>query len=309
MDIKNPVAVKHIGDPYVLCCQGMYYLYATSHFNGFYCWRSTDLSQWGEAEICYQAEETSFGNSCFWAPEVYEFDGRFYLYYTAQWKKYEEEALRIGVAVSDRPEGPFVDVWNDRPMFDFGYGALDAHVLKDGAHNYLYYSRAGADHIVDGNRQSEIYVVELAADHVSVVGEGKRILKPEQSWEKREPERAQYWNEGPFVIPYKGKYHMMYSANYFASKFYAIGGAWADHPMGPFIKYPDNPILCASQEISGPGHNSVVQGPDGRFYCVYHAHTDYQNPSGDRQVYIGELWFDQDEIRVRHPRLSKTTFS
>lgn len=302
MKIKNPVPIMHIGDPYILYYHETYYLYATSHFKGYYCWKSYNLSDWEEPVVCYQATEKSFGNTCFWAPEVYEFDGRFYMYYTAQWKKYEEEELRIGVAVADHPEGPFYDVLEERPMFDFGYGVLDAHILKDNK-NYLYYSRAGANHIVGGVRQAEIYVVELGQDYTSVVGEGKLILKPEQEWEMRQPENAQFWNEGPFVMKHKGRYHIMYSANYFGSPYYALGAAVADNPMGPFEKYEDNPVLCTNEQISGPGHNCVVKDKDGNFYCVYHAHTNYNNPSGDRQVYIAPLIFENGKIRLQHPCL------
>lgn len=298
MELKNPLPISNIGDPYVLFYGNRYYLYATSHFNGFYCWTSDDLVHWEKSGICYRAAEKSFGNSCFWAPEVYEFYGRFYMYYTAQWKIYEEESLRIGVAVSDNPLGPFEDVLDQKPMFDFGYGALDAHILKDGSRNYLYYSRAGEGHWVDGAKESDIYVVELGDDFISVKGSGKLILRPEQDWERNSGAVNQYWNEGAFVIKKDGRYHMMYSANYYASREYGIGGAVADSPMGPFVKYEKNPIMCTSERISGPGHNSVVRNERGEYYCVYHAHTHYDNPSGDRQVYIAPMGFENGEIRV-----------
>lgn len=303
MKINNPVSIMHIGDPYVLCVRGEYYLYATSHFNGYYCWKSKNLSDWEGPNICYEATEKSFGNSCFWAPEVYELSGKYYMYYTAQWKIFEEEALRIGVAVSDSPEGPFEDVLEEMPLFDFDYGALDAHILKDGKRNYLYYSRAGADHYVDGAKESDIYVVELGEDFISVKGEGIQILRPEQKWEKAKNPENQFWNEGAFVVKHEDRYHMMYSANYYASKDYGIGGAVADSPMGPFVKYANNPILSSSQTISGPGHNSVVCTDDGSYYCVYHAHTDYKNPSADRQVYIAPMRFADGQIRVEHPEI------
>lgn len=293
---NTPVPITNIGDPYILYERGTYYLYATSHFEGFYCWKSEDLLQWSEPIVCYRATEKSFGNHCFWAPEVYAFDGRYYLYYTAQWKRFEEEALRIGAAVSERPEGPFEDVFDNQPMFDFQYGALDAHILKDGAKNYLYYSRAGADHYVDGRKESDIYVVELGADYCSVVGEGKLIARPEQLWERAENPERQLWNEGPFVVKHQGRYHMMYSANYFASQDYGIGCAVSDSPLGPFVKYENNPILASSGTLSGPGHNSVVKGKDGTLYCVYHAHTDFKNPSGDRQVYLRPMEFVDGKI-------------
>lgn len=303
MKIKNPVPITNIGDPYVLFYKDTYYMYATSMMNGYYCWSSKDLCQWSEPWVCYKATEKSFGNDCFWAPEVYEFDGKFYMYYTAQWKIHQEEQLRIGVAVADSPEGPFEDVLDNQPMFDLGYGVLDAHVLKDGEKNYLYFSRAGANNIVDGAKQADIYVVEMGEDYISIKGEPQLILYPEQEWERKQPENNQYWNEGPFVVKHNGKYHIMYSANFYQSVYYGLGAAVSDHPMGPFVKYENNPILKASKEISGPGHNSVVEDASGNMYCVYHAHTDYHAGGGDRQVYITPMHFEDEKIVVNHPEL------
>ena len=303
LKIKNPVPIDKIGDPFVMRWNGKYYMYATSGFKGFYCWVSEDLNTWSKPIVCYEGGDRSFGNAMFWAPEVFEFDGRFYMYYTAHWKIYQQEQLRIGVAVADRPEGPFLDVHDQKPMFDFGYGVLDADVLKDGDKSYLYYSTAGANHIVDGNKESQIWVIELGQDHVSVKGEPRLILKPEQDWEMRQPENHQYWNEGPLVLKKDDRYYMMYSANFFASPYYGIGGATADSPWGPFEKYEENPILATSDRISGPGHNSVVQDENGNYYCVYHAHTHYDRPSGDRQVYITPMLFQNGKILLKHPDL------
>lgn len=303
MQIKNPIPITNIGDPYVLYYRGFYYLYATSMIDGFYCWKSQNLSEWSPPRICFKATQKSFGGSCFWAPEVYEFEHKFYLYYTAQWKIYKEEQLRIGVAVADSPEGPFIDVYDEKPMFDLGYGVLDAHVLKDGNKNYLYYSRAGANHYVNGSKQSDIYGVELGKDFISISGQPKLLLQPEQAWEREEPEKNQFWNEGPFVIKHNGKYHLMYSANCFETIHYGIGAAVSDSPMGPFEKYENNPILSSTKKISGPGHNSVVQDPLGNFYCIYHAHADYQKRGSNRQVYITPLSFKNNKIVLQHAQL------
>lgn len=304
MTIKNPIPITNIGDPYVLYYGGMYYLYATSMANGYYCWKSENLSEWSEPWICFKATEKCFGDGCFWAPEVYELNGKFYMYYTAQWKKYQnEEQLRIGVAVAEKPEGPFIDVYDNRPMFDFGYGVLDAHILKDGEKNYLYYSRAGANHVVNGAKQSDIYVIELGKDCITVCGSPKLILQPEQEWELKQPENKQYWNEGPFVVKYNNQYHLMYSANFFESSYYGIGAAVSDNPMGPFKKYENNPVLSANENISGPGHNSVVEDKEGNLYCVYHAHTDYNLGGGNRQVYIAPMCFKENRIVIEHPKL------
>lgn len=54
-------------------------------------------------------------------------------------------------------------------------------------------------------------------------------------------------------------------------------------------------------KVPGPGHNSVVQTPKGDYYCIYPDHTDYDNPSGDRQVYITPLIFKNGSISIEHP--------
>lgn len=299
---NNPTPITDIGDPYILKHDGRYYLYATSGFDGFYVRSSEDLHQWSQPSVCYRRTERSFGSKCFWAPEVYCFDGKFYMYYTAQWKCFEDEALRIGVAVSDDPMGPFTEVHDAAPMFDFGYGVLDAHIFSDDdGKRYLYYSRAAHENYVNGFKEADIYVVRLAEDLISVAGEAVCLIQTDQEWERCDG-KIQFWNEGPFVLKHEGRYHLMYSANFFGSKYYGVGGAVADSPMGPFVKYDCNPILSYVEGlVSGPGHNSVVEAPDGGLLCVYHAHTHYDRPSGNRQVYIDRIHFEDGKIKIDGP--------
>ncbi|WP_438763371.1 glycoside hydrolase family 43 protein [Enterococcus sp. AZ194] len=293
------LTIQNIGDPYVLRVEETYYLYATSDFDGYYCWTSKDLLYWSEPVVCFEKNAKSFGSRLFWAPEVYEFQGKFYMYYTAQWKKFEAHCLRIGVAVAESPTGPFTDVYDSQPMFDFGYGVLDAHILKDGEENYLYYSRAWED---NPSKTADIYGVRLGKDFISVEGEAVCLIQPNQPWEKQyQTEQGVFWTEGPFVVKKDHQYHLMYSANFFASEYYGIGAAVSDSPLGPFKKYQNNPILATDEVVSGPGHNSVVDLPTGEQYCVYHAHTDYIKKGGNRQVYVTPLTFVDGRIQLQHP--------
>lgn len=298
--MRIKVDIKGIGDPYILLFEDVYYLYATSMDNGFKVWTSADLYNWNEPSVCYEKGERSFGSKWFWAPEVYYFNHKFYMYYTAQWGKYETEELRLGVAVSDSPLGPFEDVFEKTPMFDSGYGLLDGNILcDDDGKKYLYYSCAAENNIINGHKHAEIFVVELADDCVTVLGEPRRLLSVSQEWEKSCGINDKFWNEGPFVLKHDGKYHIMYSANAYFSKEYGIGAAVSDSPMGSFVKYETNPILHFIEgELSGPGHNSVVKAKDGNLYCVYHAHTHYDHPGGDRQVYISPMSFKDGKIIV-----------
>jgi GH43 family beta-xylosidase len=291
---QNPLPIKNIGDPFVLrASDGIYYCYATSAPDGFKAWSSPDLVNWMDIGYVYKRRDDSWGASDFWAPEVVHYEGKYFLHYSARWR--QNQSLRIGVATSDSPGGPFVDVFN-HPMFDFGYAAIDGHVFFDeDGRKYFYYSRDCSENVVDGRHESHLYAAELNDDLTSLKGEPLLITKPEQEWELRSGHEW-LWNEGPFVLKYDSRYYLMYSANFYASRDYSVGYAVAESPMGPFVKAPHNPILFSPNvEISGPGHNSVTISPDGsELFIVYHIHTDPQNPSGDRQVCIDRMGFRED---------------
>lgn len=303
----NPLQISGIGDPFILkTSEGKYYCYPTSSDSGFKAWVSDNLVQWDEVGFVYKKQENSWGYKQFWAPEVVERNGKFYMYYTACWK--EKESLRIGVAVADHPAGPFVDVY-DRPLFDFGYAAIDANILiDDDGRLYMYYSRDCSENIVDGRHESHIYGIRLGEDMITVRGEAVCLTKPDQSWEMKSLPGGYLWNEGPFVLKHKGTYYLTYSANYFGGRDYSVGYAVSDHPLGPYSKYENNPILYSNcEEISGPGHHSIVASPDDtELFMVYHTHTDPAKGGGNRQVCMDRMGFHEDgSIFVKGPTTTK----
>lgn len=294
----NPVGITNIGDPFIIRAKnGKYYMYATSFFKGFFVWVSEDLWSWSQPKICYEAGEDAFGYEDFWAPEVIEHNGKYIMHYSARWKK--NSSLRIGVAVADQPEGPFIDVY-DRPMFDLGYAAIDGNVfIDDDGSPYFYYSRDCSENVYEGRHESHIYVVKLSKDLLSIEGDPVLAARPNQEWEFISGDYR--WNEGPFVFKRFNKYYMLYSSNFFASKDYSIGCAVAESPMGTFVKY-DHPVLSYVEgKVSGPGHNSVFMIPDGTLYCAYHVHTHYDHPDGNRQLFIDEIVFEEEKLKILGP--------
>jgi GH43 family beta-xylosidase len=267
---------------------------------------SKNLVEWEEIGPVYTATD-SWGYKDFWAPEVVEFEGKYYMYYTARWS--QNDSLRIGVAISESPMGPFTDVYN-HPMFDFGYAAIDANVLiDDDGQKYLYYSRDCSENVVEGRHESHIYGVKLKDDMISIEGEPTPLIKPDQEWEKASGNEWR-WNEGPTVFKKSGLYYLMYSANFYADKAYSIGYATSENPMGPYIKYEKNPIISADKDwdyVSGTGHNSITLSPDGsEWFIVYHTHTVPIIGGGDRQVCIDRMGFRQDgSIYVNGPTITE----
>ena len=318
---QNPLAVK-FGDPYVLHVTGKYYMYGTGGGarNGFAAYSSTDLVNWeNEGQVYYASnvngwsDSTAAWNGAYWAPEVYEYKGKFYMFYSAQWKQNpnkELENFRVGVALADSPTGPFIDL-TAHPVFDPGYPIIDANVLFDSTGKiYLYYSRACYKHPVESEvstwarqkgwfefiEESWVYGIELKPDFSGVIGEPVMQLRPpvtmndkQAEWESRSvtsKEVNRRWTEGSFIFKNGDTYYMMYSANYFGGKNYAVGYATSKSPLGPFIKAANNPVLQKNSEkggsVTGTGHNSVVYSPDGKeMLCVYHART---TATGDERV-------------------------
>jgi hypothetical protein len=141
-----------------------------------------------------------------------------------------------------------------------------------------------------------------------LAGEPVLLTRPEQEWEKRSGSEYR-WNEGPFMIKHGGIYYLMFSANCYAGKFYALGYGVSKNPLGPFEKYKDNPILEAPEEwrhVSGPGHHSLTLSPDGKeLFAAYHTHVDVQQGGGNRQMAIDRAGFRADgSMYINGPSLS-----
>ena len=103
--------ISHIGDPYVLYdeASGKYYMYCTG--GKFRCWSSDTFKSWTELGDAYTETEKSFGTQNYWAPEVYKWNGAYYMVYSAARKvegSLSSTGLRhsIGLAKADNPAGP-----------------------------------------------------------------------------------------------------------------------------------------------------------------------------------------------------------
>lgn len=322
---QNPLPVEY-GDPYVLLASdGKYYMYGTGAgaVDGFCAYSSDDMVDWKAEGQVYQGNISgSWAVANFWAPEVYERNGKYYMFFSADWNvnpTNELENFRIGVAVSDKATGPFKEM-SDRPLFDPGYPAIDGNIFEDeDGRTYLYYSRCCYKHAVESEvatwakekgmfdeiEESWIYGVEIKPDFSEIIGEPVLILRPpvtnddkQAEWESRSVTSGEVnrrWTEGSYTFKHNGIYYMMYSANFFGGENYAVGYATAKSPLGPYVKSPDNPVLQKNTSkggvVTGTGHNSIVKSRDGKeMYCVYHGRT---SATGDeRVVFIDKMGVD-----------------
>lgn len=339
MAYTNPLKVQ-LGDPFVLYTKGTYYMYGTGKATdrGFSTYSSKDLVNWKpEGQVYFHDNTNGWSDpntpwdGAYWAPEVYEVKGKFYLFYSAQWKvnpAKEMENFKVGVAVSDKPTGPFVDL-APKPLFDPGYPIIDANVFFDtDGKSYLYYSRAAYKHPVESEiayqarktgkykeiEESWVYGVELKSDFSGVIGQPVLILRPpvklkdkQSAWESLSVTTGEVnrrWTEGSVTFKKDGIYYIMYSANHFGGEHYAVGYATSNSPLGPFKKAESNPVLHKNTHkggiVSGTGHNSIVYSPDGKeMFCVYHGRTIATG--AERVVFIDRMKVENGKITVYGP--------
>lgn len=332
---NNPLDVA-FGDPFILDDgDGNFYMYGTGGGakDGFVTYKSTDLKNWEfQGQVFSGNTENSWSVANFWAPEVYKFDGSYYMFYSADWKDnptHELENFRIGVAVAEAPVGPFIDKENE-PLFDPGYPIIDANVFQDDdGEFYLYYSRACYKNPVESEiaewakqkgmfeeiEESWIYGVALKDDFSGVKGDPVLLLRPpvkiddvQAEWESRSVTSGEVnrrWTEGSFTFKKGGKYYIMYSANHFGGEHYAVGYAIGNSPLGPFEKASNNPVIEKNTGrggvVTGTGHNSVLFSADStEMYAVYHGRT--AKTGNERLVFIDKMTIDASgKLEVHGP--------
>ena len=297
----NPVGnITHIGDPYVLQYGGKYYMYATSSKIGFIVRESSNLVDWVDKGLALDKNSigNKWGNGNFWAPEVKHIRDKFYMVYSALGNNGK---MKIRIAVSNQPLGPFIN--HSEPFLDSdAYSYIDGDMFVDGKHVYLYFVKDCSLNILNGKHVSQIFVAALNDSLTGFKSKPKLILSPDQQWEGIGSNWL--WNEGPFVMKHEARYYLLYSANSYASPDYSIGVATSDSPVGTWTKYSGNPILKKDPalHVSGPGHCMVTMSPDhSEWFIVYHTHSDFDHPSGNRNMCIDRLVFSNGMPKVLGP--------
>jgi GH43 family beta-xylosidase len=317
MQYENPVWHEYFADPYILKAGQTYYAYGTGATplegdgRAFPVLRSQNLVNW---EYLGGSLTPTTDATAFWAPEVAEEGGRFYMYYSAATGG-GDESHRIRIAVADQPQGPFVD--SGRVLMpDFGF-SIDASPFKDPRDGtwYLFFAH---DYLQDEPHGTGIGVVRLK-DMFTPDTEPKMVNRALAEWQVYEKNRdykgkvwpAWYTVEGPFVLYRHERYWCLYSGGRWSSERYGVGFAVADHPLGPwkddFAVHGPVVLKGIPDKIIGPGHNSVTIAPDGRSdVIVYHA---WDRDLIKRRMCIDPLIWTKDGPRCDGPSTGPRVFN
>ena len=278
----NPVFPGWYADPEGIIFNKTFWIYPTYsapynkqvHMDAF---SSKDLVTWKKHSGIIDTSAVKWAKRAMWAPSIIEKDKKYYLFFGANDIQNDNEKGGIGVAVADRPEGPFKD-YLGKPLIDkFHNGAqpIDQFVFKDkdGQH-YLFYG--GWKHC---------NVAKLKSDFTGFVpfedGTTFREITPEG------------YVEGPFMFIRNGKYYFMWSEGGWTGPNYSVAYAIADSPFGPFKRV--GKILQQDPAVAtGAGHHSVIQVPGkDQWYIVYHRRPLTETDGNHRETCIDVMSFDE----------------
>jgi beta-xylosidase len=294
---RNPILEEDFPDPFVLEADGRYYAYATNATGRrIQVSVSDDLVTWGKPSNAMPrvVKWASSQNGLTWAPEVIEIGSTYVMYYTTRDVKSNKQC--IGVATSEKPEGPFTDTTTGPLVCQAEEGGtIDASPFRDGDNLYLYYKN-------DGNccgLPTRIYAQHMAADGLSLVGEPEVLITNDQGWEAHVIEAPTMWK-------HDGKYYLFFSANDYGNEKYAVGYALCESASGPCKDADENPILKSDiglkPPVIGPGHQTLIEtrGQTWMFYHAWNSNTLGQR-GGRRFLWLDRVdWVDGKPV-VRGP--------
>jgi len=297
----RPVIDEYFADPFVWEFNGEYFAVGTGEREAtghpsemvFPLLRSNDLVNWQRAGRALLRPAHSLGMN-FWAPEVVFHDGKFFLYYSVG---FADKKHQLRVATGDTPLGPFQDF--DHPLIDPAKCpfAIDAHPFRDDDGQwYLFYARDFLDHSTDARPGTALIVVRMIS-MTELEHEGRVVLRATRDWQRFEANRAMYgahydWHtlEGPFVRKHDGRYYCFYSGGRWENETYGVDYGVAENVLGPYADTGNESgprvLRTIPGELIGPGHNSIVRGPEGDDWIVYHAWDERMTA---RRMFIDRL--------------------
>ncbi len=293
----NPIIKKSIPDPTIIKApDGYFYLYGTEDTRNMPIYRSRNLLDWtfvGTAfteatrprtvnpYVAYKNDAGNTVNAMMWAPDINYINGQYVLYYAIgvwgiEWKS------GVGVATSERPEGPFVDRGAVFISDEIGVqNSIDQFYIEDGGKNYLVWGSFRG-----------IYAIQLTDDGLRVMpGATKQQL-------------AGGLMEAAYIHKKDGYYYLFGSAGSCcdgASSTYHVVYGRATNLMGPYVNKAGGTMLNNQAEtllsgndfVAGPGHNAeFVEDDKNQTWIIYHGYIRDEAALG-RCVFLNQVkWKD-----------------
>lgn len=294
---QQPITNRFSADPSPHVFDGEYYVYATDDASnsGRYwdstAWRlyaSKDMRTWVDkgAPLDVTVFKWARPDAKAWAPEVAYRHGKYFFYAPVGGDK-------IGVAVADRPEGPFHDARSDALVDK----SRDANVGAEPIDPAIFIDKDGQAYLFFGTRTPKI--VKLRPDMVTLDGPIRDLVI--EGFPQGDPKKK--YGEAPFLHARGGTYYFSFSTGWPGQIVYATSTS----PMGPF-RYQG--LILDYLSIS-TNHQAIIEN-GGNTWLFYHDNLLPGGGSERRSITFAPLRYNPDgsiqEVKrpvkaVEHPAL------
>ena len=276
----NPIIKdKYTGDPAALVFKDSVYLYAGHdetpapkdgyQMHEWLCFSSADMVNWKEHPVPLTVKDFSWAKDDAWASQVIERNGKFYWYVATEHSTIPGKA--IGVAVADKPTGPFKDALGKALVTNNFTGAA-SKMMWDDIDPSVIIDSDGQAYLFWGN--SKCYYARLKSNMIELDGEIKTI-------------DLLAFTEAPWIHRRNNWYYLSYATGFPEKIAYAMSRSI----HGPW-KYKG--ILNELAGNSNTNHQCIIDFK-GASYFIYH-NGSIQNNGGSfrRSVCVDYLYYKPD---------------
>jgi len=198
-------------------------------------------------------KDIPWATSMLWDNDVAFKNGKYYMYFPARDKN---NVFRIGVAIADRPEGPFIP---EKEPIKKSY-SIDPCAFEDNGEYYLYFGGSGKDSKPEGLSSSPARVVKLSEDMLQFAEDPRPVVIVDKNGKPIAGGSYSFF-EASWMHKYNGKYYYSYSTGYSHRLCYAIG----DNPYGPFTYQG----VILTPVVGWTTHHSIVEFK-GKWWLFFH---------------------------------------
>ena len=256
----------NVRDPFILVHEGKYYLYGTRATNtwiqkeldgyGFDVYESQDMENWTGPISIFENSQEFWGQFQFWAPEVHEYKGKFYLLATFC---RENENRGTAILVSDTPNGKFVEHSEGR-ITPISWSSLDGTLYVEDGVPYMVFC-----HEWTQIKNGEVCAVEMSQDLKRAVGEPFTLFKATDGkpWVKTIGDDC-YVTDGPFLLSVDGELICLWSS--FSQGGYVEAIARSDNNKITGNWTVDENLLLDSDG----GHGMIFEDLNGELNFIFH---------------------------------------
>ena len=222
-------------------------------------------------------------------------DGKYYMYFPL---KDQTDIFRIGVAVADKPEGPFIP--QPDPMK--GSYSIDPAIVDDGDGNYyMYFGGLWGGQLQRYKNNKALECAEFPADNEPAIPSRIAKLADNMLEFAEEPrpvvildengkpltagDNNRRFFEASWVHKYNGKYYFSYSTGDTHQLCYAIG----DNPYGPFTYQG----VILTPVVGWTTHHAICEF-QGKWYLFHHDSVPSGGRTWLRSLKVCELEYNAD---------------